>query len=82
MKLRTLGVAQRAGLGREASKASYVIGDLGRELFKKKKHDKEKNSYSNIIKLIPDTISSILDEDYSKTLDFAIQKRIMIRPLC
>jgi hypothetical protein len=82
IKLRTLGVAQRVGLGREASKASYAIGDLVRELFKKKKHDKEKNSYSNIIKLIPDTISSILDEDYSKTLDFAIQKRIMIRPLC
>ena len=82
MKLRTLGVAQRVGLGKEASKASYVIGDLGRELFKKKKHDNAKHSYSNIIKLIPDTVSSILDEDYKKTIDFAVEKRIMIRPSC
>ena len=81
IKLRTLGVAQRVGLGKEASRASYVIGDLGRELFKKR-HDKEKNSYSDIIKLIPDTVSSILDEDYRKTIGFAVQKRIMIRPLC
>ena len=35
-----------------------------------------------MIKLIPDTISSILDEDYRKTIDFAVQKRIMIRPAC
>jgi hypothetical protein len=82
IKLRTLGVAQRVGLGKEASRVSIVIGDQVRELFKKKKHDKEKNSYSNIIKLIPDTVSSILDEDYKKTIDFAVGKRIMIRPLC
>jgi hypothetical protein len=83
IKLRTLGVAQRIGLGKEASRASYVIGDLARELFKKRRHDKEKkHSYSNIINLIPDTLSSILDEDYRKTLDFAVQKRIMIHPLC
>src|SRR5918992_239995 len=84
IKLRTLGVAQRIGLGKEASRASYVIGDLGRELFKGKRHNNEekKDSYSNIIELIPDTISSILDEDYKKTLDFALQNRIMIRPAC
>jgi Sulfotransferase domain len=82
IKIRTLEVAQRIGLGKEASRASYVIGDLARELFKKRRHDKEKNSYSSIIKLIPDTISSILDEDYRKTLDFAVQNRIMIRPQC
>lgn len=82
IKLRTLGVAQRIGLGKEANRASYVIGDLARELLKKSRHDNEKKNYSNIIKLIPDTISSILDEDYKKTLDFSIQKRIMIRPSC
>jgi hypothetical protein len=81
IKLRTLGIAQRVGLGKEASRASYVIGDLARELFKKRQ-DNAKHSYSNIIRLIPDTISSILKEDYRKTLDFAVQKRIMIRPLC
>jgi Sulfotransferase domain len=81
IKLRTLGVAQRIGLSKEAIRASYVIGDLGRELFKKR-HDNTKQGYSNIIKLIPDDISSMLDVDYRKTLDFAIQKRIMIRPPC
>jgi hypothetical protein len=75
-------VAQRIGLGKEANRASYVIGDLARELLKKSRYDNEKKNYSNIIKLIPDTISSILDEDYKKTLDFSIQKRIMIRPSC
>src|ERR687892_1060812 len=76
IKLRTLGVAQRIGLGKEASRASYVIGDLARESFKKR-HNNERNSYSNIIKLIPESISSILDEDYKKTIDFAVEKRIM-----
>jgi hypothetical protein len=81
IKLKTLEIAQRVGLGKEAGRASFVIGDLGRELLKKR-HNKESNSYSNIIKLIPDTISSILDEDYTKMIDFAVEKRIMISPLC
>jgi hypothetical protein len=81
IKLKTLAVAQRVGLWKEANRASYVIGDLGRQLLKKRQ-DNEKNSYSKIIKLIPDTISSILDEDYRKTLDFAVQKRIMISRRC
>jgi hypothetical protein len=81
IKLKTLGVAQKIGLGKEASRASIVIGDLVRESFKKR-HNNERNSYSNIIKLIPESISSILDEDYKKTIDFAVEKRIMIRPSC
>jgi hypothetical protein len=81
IKLKTLLVARKIGLGNQASRASYVIGDLARELFKKR-HNNKKNNYSDIIKLIPDTVSSILDEDYRKTLDFAVQKRITIRPRC
>jgi hypothetical protein len=61
-----------------------VIDSLGlecQELFKKE-HNNKKNSYSDIIKLIPETVSSILDEDYMKTVDLLVQKRIMVRPLC
>jgi hypothetical protein len=81
IKLRTLGVARKMGLWNQASRASYVMGDITRGLFKNRNNNK-KNIYSDIIKLIPEDVSSILDEDYRKTLDFAIQKRIMIRPRC
>jgi hypothetical protein len=79
IKLRTLGVAREIGLGNQARRASVVISDLTRELLDKR-HDNKKKSYSDIIKLIPDTVSSILDEDYRKSIDFAIQKRILISP--
>jgi hypothetical protein len=79
IKLRTLGVARKIGLGNQAHRASVVISDLTRELLNKR-HNKKKKSYSDIIKLIPDTVSSILDEDYRKSIDFAIQKRILISP--
>ena len=76
---RTLGVAREIGLGNQARRTSVVISDLTRQLLKKRLSNKKK-SYSDIIKLIPDTISSTLDEDYRKSIDFAIQKRILIRP--
>jgi hypothetical protein len=79
IKLRTLGVAREIGLGNQARRASVVISDLTRELLNKKHNNKNK-SYSDIIKLIPDNVSSILDEDYRKSIDFAAQKRILISP--
>jgi hypothetical protein len=83
IKLGTLKVGQRIGLESQASRATSVMGDLARQLFKRKRHnDKKNNSYSDIVKLIPEDISSVLDEDYRKTLDFAVQKRILIRPAC
>jgi hypothetical protein len=79
IKLKTLAVAHRVGLWNQANRAAFVIGMLGRALLRR---NSEKSSYSNIIKLIPDSISSILDQDYRKTIDFALQKRILIRPRC
>src|SRR5919106_3895060 len=80
IKLRTLAAAHRVGLWNEANRAAFVIGMLGRTLLRRNRE--KSSSYSNIIKLIPDTISSILDQDYRKTIDFAVEKRIMIRPRC
>jgi hypothetical protein len=84
IKFETVKLGQRIGLEKQASRASYVIGDLARQLFKSGHSKKNNNnkSYSDIIKLIPKDISSVLDEDYRKTLDFAVQKRILIRPAC
>jgi hypothetical protein len=79
IELRTLGVAREIGLGNQAHRAQVVISDLTRQLLKKR-HNNKKKSYSDIIKLIPETVSSILDEDYRKSIDFAIQKRILISP--
>jgi hypothetical protein len=76
---RTLGFVGKIGLRNQARRTSVVISDLTRQLLKKR-HNNKKKSYSDIIKLIPDTISSTLDEDYRKSIDFAIQKRILIRP--
>ena len=79
---RTLGVARKIGLGNQSRRASVLISDLTRQLLKKQRHNnkKKKKSYSDIIKLIPDTVSSTLDEDYRNSIDFAIQKRILISP--
>jgi hypothetical protein len=82
IKLGTLRLAHQIGLEKEANRASYIIGDLAREFFKGRRNNKRNNDYSEIIKLIPGHVSSILDEDYRKTLDFALQKRILIRPAC
>jgi hypothetical protein len=82
IKLGTLRLAQQIGLEKQANRASYVVGDLARELFKGRRNNKKNNDYSEIIKLIPESVSSILNEDYQKTLDFALQKRILIRPAC
>ena len=89
IKLGTLRIAQQIGLEDQANRGYYVAGDLARQFLKRKRHNKRRNNsnsnnsnYSDMIKLIPDTISSILDEDYRKTIDFAVQKRIMIRPAC
>src|SRR5918996_412985 len=76
---RTLGVGGKIGLGNQARRTSVVISDLTRRLLKKR-HNNKKKSYSDIIKLIPDTVSSILDEDYRKSIDFAVKKRILISP--
>jgi hypothetical protein len=78
INFRALGVAQEIGLGDQAHRTSVIISDLIRELLKKR-HNNQK-SYSDIIKLIPDTVSSILDEDYRKSIDFTVQNRILINP--
>jgi hypothetical protein len=78
----TLRVAQQIGLENEALRVYYIIGDLARELFKSRKYNKRNSSHSDTIKLIPDTISSILNEDYRKAISFAVENRILIRPIC
>jgi hypothetical protein len=55
---------------------------LGRELFRKRSHNNKKNSYFDIAKLIPETVSSILDEEYMKTLNLPVQKRSIVLPEC
>jgi hypothetical protein len=83
IKLGTLKVGQHLGLEKQAIRGSYRMSNLARQLFKRRRrHDKDNKNddYSDMIKLIPDTVSSILDEDYRKSLDFAVQKRIIIRP--
>jgi hypothetical protein len=82
IKLGTIKVAQNIGLENEATRAFYVLGDLAREVFKNRRQEKKKNNYSDLIRLIPEAISSILGNDYKKTVDFAIENRIMIRPTC
>jgi len=79
VKLETLKVAEHIGLEDEAYRIWYVLGDIARQVLRRKS---KKNNYSDIIKLIPYPVSSILDEDYRKALDFAVQHRIMIRPAC
>jgi Sulfotransferase domain len=79
IKLGTLKVAEHIGLEDEVHRGWYVIGDLARQVLRRKS---KKNNYSDIIKLIPDTVSSILYEDYRKTLDFVVQHGIMVRPAC
>jgi hypothetical protein len=79
IKYGTLKVAERIGLDDETYRGWYAIGDLAHQVLKRKS---KKNNYSDIIKLIPDTVSSILYEDYRKTLDFAVQHGKMIRPTC
>jgi hypothetical protein len=78
INFRALEVAQEIGLGDQAHRTSVIISDLIRELLKNRHNNKK--SYSDIIKLIPDTVSSILDEDYRKSIDFTVQKRILISP--
>jgi hypothetical protein len=80
IRLQTLRVGEQIGLKKQAGRATMVMSDLAHQLFKKRQNKKNNNNYSEIIKLIPNTISSILEEDYRKSLDFAIQKRILIRP--
>jgi hypothetical protein len=82
IKLGTIRLARQIGLEKQANRGSYMIGDLARELFKGRGKNKKNNDYSEIIKLIPESVSSILDEDYRKTLYFALQKRILSRPTC
>jgi hypothetical protein len=38
--------------------------------------------YSDTIKLILDEVSSVLVEDNRKTVDFAVENKILIRPTC
>jgi hypothetical protein len=85
IKLGLLKAAQRIGLENQTTKAYYILGNVAREVFKHRRHDRKKsdnNYYSNMIKLIPDNISSVLLEDYRKTVDFAVEKRILIRHTC
>jgi hypothetical protein len=82
IKLGTLKVSQHIGLENQTTRAYYVLGDLAREVFKNRRHGKKNNNYSDLIKLIPDNVSSILDEDYRKTVDFAVENRILICPTC
>jgi hypothetical protein len=79
IRLGTLRVGQQIGLKKQAGRATLAMSGLAQQLFKKR-HDKKNDNYSDMIKLIPHTISSILDEDYRKSLDFAIQKGILTRP--
>jgi hypothetical protein len=82
IKLGTLSFARNVGLENQANRAYYILGDWARELFRRRRHNKKNNSYSDMIKLIPLTVSAILNEDYEKTVDFAINNRILIRPVC
>jgi hypothetical protein len=82
IKQGTLTAAKQIGLEKQAVRLFYIAGDIARELFKGRRNNKKINDYSEIIKLIPEPFFSTLDEDYRKTLDFALQKRILIRPAC
>lgn len=82
VKQGTLRAAKTIGLEKQAVRQFYIAGDIARELFKGRRNSKKNNDYSDIIKLIPEPVSSVLNEDYRKTLDFALQKRILIRPAC
>jgi hypothetical protein len=77
IKLRTLGAAQRVGFENEANRVWYMIGDLARQILKR---NRNKNNYTDITKLIPLDVSSIFEKDYGKSLNFAVQHKIMIRP--
>jgi hypothetical protein len=82
IKLGTLKIAHHIGLENQTTRAYYVLGDLARELFKNRRRHKKNNNYSDMTKLIPDNVASILDEDYRKAVDFAVENRILIRPTC
>ena len=79
IKVGTLRIAHHVGLEDQAFRLWYVIGDVARDLFRR--HNKNSN-YSEMINLIPHDLSSMLNEDYEKSLEFAIQNRILIRPAC
>src|SRR5215217_7811952 len=85
IKLGSLKAAQRIGLENQTTRVYYVLGNVAREVFKHRRHDEKKkndNNYSDMFKLIPDHVSSILVEDYRKTVDFAVDNRVLIRPTC
>jgi hypothetical protein len=73
--------SNRIGLRKQGATSASAMSYLFRKSFKRT-HNRNKNSYSELLKLIPDTISSVLEEDYRKSIDFAIQKRILISPTC
>jgi hypothetical protein len=81
IRVGTLRYSKRIGLEKQGDRMAAAMARLARKSFKSRQTRKN-NNYSDIIKLIPDTVSSILDEDYRKSLDFAVQRRILIRPAC
>jgi hypothetical protein len=82
IRLATVRYSKRVGLRRQGVVAASAMSYLFRKSFKGTQNNRNKNNYSDMLKLIPDTVSSVLEEDYRKSIDFAVQKRILIRHTC
>jgi hypothetical protein len=81
IRLATITYSKRIGLRKQGVLVASAMSYLFRKSFKST-HNINKNNYSEMLKLIPDTVSSILEEDYRKSIDFAVQKRVLISPTC
>lgn len=77
VKLKVFNIAKSVGLENEFNRTAYFVGDRVRELVS---HNRKKTDYSALINMIPSNIVSTFEEDYSKTIDYALQKDILIRP--
>jgi hypothetical protein len=80
IRLVTVRYSKRIGLRKQGVMAASAMSYLFRKLFKETHDNRNRDNYSEMLKLIPDTVSSVLEEDYGKSIDFAIQKRILISP--
>jgi hypothetical protein len=80
IRLATVRYSKRIGLRKQGAMAAFAMSYLFRKMYKRR-HNR-KNNYSELLKLIPDSVSSVVEEDYKKSLNFAVQKRILISPTC
>jgi hypothetical protein len=81
IRLATVRYSKRLGLRKQGVMTASAMSYLFRRSFKGTP-SRNKNNYSEMFKLIPDTVSSVLEEDYRKSIDFAIQNRTLISPTC